>query len=154
MDPLIEEEYIMEPDTETSVLDSIWSAGPVLLGSTLLVVYIGFKWFQRQKANSDIDEATKNPDLYLARMEAIQRTREKQQRELEEASRKKKEEDIEKEKRKRAENLAKLEKYGSKGGQKVGHPSDGEYLPLCGGSSSSSYKAPKRSACAKGGCGK
>ncbi|CAK1554473.1 unnamed protein product [Leptosia nina] len=143
----------MEPDPEPSVFDSLWNASPVIIGFSLLLAYVAYKWIQRQKSMSDADESTKNPERYLARMEAIQTAREKQQREWEEASRKKREQDIEKEKRKRAEILENLEKYGSKGGQKLGRPADGDYLPLCGGESSN-YKPPKRSACAKGGCGK
>ncbi|XP_063837032.1 selenoprotein S-like [Ostrinia nubilalis] len=99
-------------------------------------------------------EYHKNPDKAIARMEAIQRAREKQQELLLSASQRALEQQKEREERKKQENLERLKKYGAAaGGQKLGTPDD-DYLPLSGGASTSSYRPPKRSACGGGGCGR
>ncbi|XP_018575792.1 selenoprotein S [Anoplophora glabripennis] len=98
----------------------------------------------------------KNPDLFVARQVAQQeyamKLQEKYRLDAEEHERKMKEKE-----RKKQEEI--LQKYEGQGGQKSGYKDDGvnssrpEYNPLMGAGSSSSYRAPKRSACSRGGCG-
>ncbi|KAJ3662861.1 hypothetical protein Zmor_007196 [Zophobas morio] len=104
----------------------------------------------------------KNPDVFAAHVNAQQQWAEKMQakydREAEEHQRKMKE----REERKRQELV---EKYGSSQGGHVLGGSGGskkddkpttfkqDYNPLMGPGGSSSYRAPKRSACGGGGCG-
>ncbi|CAG9106573.1 unnamed protein product [Plutella xylostella] len=157
MDPLIEEEEqtgFFNP--VTFVFQFLASYGWYLVGASALGFYAASKLKPKidawKQAREDA-EYHKDPDKAMARMEAIQRAREKQQQLLLAASQRAAEEQKEKEERKRREAAERLEKYGSTSGQRLGSNDDG-YLPLSGGASTSSYKAPKRSACAKGGCGR
>ncbi|KAI8426673.1 hypothetical protein MSG28_014391 [Choristoneura fumiferana] len=96
----------------------------------------------------------KDPDRVLAREEEIRRAREAQQRRLLAESERAAELAREREEKKRAELAEMLKKYGAAtSGHRLGSADDG-FLPLSGGASTSSYRAPKRSACGGGGCGR
>nr|XP_053623128.1 uncharacterized protein LOC128682462 isoform X2 [Plodia interpunctella] len=139
------------------MLQFLASYGWFMLGSAAAMFYflrlIRPRMKQWQEAR---DEAAfkKNPDIALARLEAIQRARERQQQLLEEASQRALEEQKLREERKRAELAERLEKYGTAAGRRLGTPGDSDYLPLSGGSSGSTYRPPKRSKCGGGGCGR
>lgn len=116
-----------------------------------------------KKKKSDEEYAAKyhkNPDLLMDRVKQqqllAQRLQEQYDRDAQEYKRKQEE----KEAKKREELLAKYQNEAQ--GYKLGNDKDQpgkssslkpEYNPLVGGSSHS-YRAPKRSACSKGGCGK
>ncbi|KAJ0170092.1 hypothetical protein K1T71_014698 [Dendrolimus kikuchii] len=141
----------------TYLLEFLAAYGWYVVGLAVLSMYILNKLrpsLDKWKQAREDAEYHKDPDRALARMEEIQRARDKQQRLLLEASQKAIEQQKEREERKRAEALERLEKYGTAAGRKLGSPSDGDFLPLSGGASTSSYRPPKRSACAKGGCGR
>ncbi|XP_034837997.1 selenoprotein S-like [Maniola hyperantus] len=141
----------------TLVLGFLASYGWYVAGAGAAAVYLAqrlrpslARWRQARE-----DAAYhKDPDKALARMEAIQRARDKQQQLLEAASQRAREQEREREERKKQANLERLEKYGAGSGQRLG-ASDEAYLPLSGGgASTSSYRPPKRSACSRGGCGR
>ncbi|XP_013183149.2 selenoprotein S A [Amyelois transitella] len=161
MDPLIEEEIEMEPrswfNPLSFVLQFLASYGWYLVGGAAALLYIVHRLRPKVKEWQEAREDAayhKNPDLALARMEAIQRARERQQQLLEEASQRALEEQKQREERKRAELVERLEKYGTAAGRRLGAPGDSEYLPLSGGASTSTYRPPKRSKCGGGGCGR
>ncbi|XP_045782169.1 selenoprotein S-like [Maniola jurtina] len=143
----------------TLVLGFLASYGWYLVAAGAAAVYLAQKLQPTLKRWQEAREDAayhKDPDKALARMEAIQRAREKQQQLLEAASQRARQQEKEREERKRQENLERLEKYGADAGgsgQRLGAP-DEDYLPLSGGASTSSYRPPKRSACSRGGCGR
>ncbi|CAH2987479.1 unnamed protein product [Chilo suppressalis] len=142
----------------TFVLQFVATNGWYIVGAAAALLYLGNKLrprYEQWKQAREDAEYHKNPDVALARMEAIQRAREKQQQLLLEASQQALQQQKEREERKRQELVERLEKYGAatQQGHKLGTPGD-DYLPLSGGASTSSYRAPKRSACSKGGCGR
>ncbi|XP_052750769.1 uncharacterized protein LOC128200672 [Galleria mellonella] len=163
MDTLIEEEVEAQPtmvNPVTFVLQFLATYGWFLVGAAAAALYLYRRLRPRldewRQAREDA-EYHKDPDKALARMEAIQRAREKQQRDLLEASQRALEQQKEREERKRAEAAERLQKYGaastaSTAGQRLGDGRD--YLPLSGGASTSSYRPPKRSKCGGGGCGR
>ncbi|CAG4957299.1 unnamed protein product [Parnassius apollo] len=156
MDPLIEEEEQRTMFNPISVvLQFLASYGWYLVGATAAVLYLMHKLRphldQWRQAKEDA-EYHKDPDTALARMQAIQLARERQQKLLEEASARALQEQREREERKRAEAMEKLKKLEENGGHRLGTGDD--YLPLSGGASTSSYRPPKRSACSRGGCGR
>ncbi|XP_068626041.1 selenoprotein S-like [Battus philenor] len=137
------------------VLQLLASYGWPLVGVGAVLLYLVHKLrphYQRWRQDLEDAEYHKDPDKALARMQAIQAAREKQQKLLEEASAKALEEQQEREERRRAEHVAKLQQLLKGDGQRLGSGDD--YLPLSGGASTSSYRPPKRSACARGGCGR
>ncbi|XP_041989215.1 uncharacterized protein LOC121740542 [Aricia agestis] len=139
------------------VLQFLADYGWYLIGAGAALVYLAHKLrpkYEQWKQAREDAEYHKDPDKALARMEAIQRAREQQQKLLEEASRRALEAQKEKEEKKRAEIAEKLKKLHENGGTTLGSAVDDGYLPLAGGASTSSYRPPKRSACAKGGCGR
>ncbi|XP_045457127.1 selenoprotein S B-like [Melitaea cinxia] len=157
MDRIIEEEQgwtMVNP--VTYVFQFFANYGWYMLGAAGVSIYLIQKLkpkYESWKQAREDAEYHKDPDKSLARMEAIQRARERQQQLLEAASRRALEQQKEREERKRQEALERLEKYGAKGGERLGSADD-DYLPLSGGASTSSYKPPKRSACSRGGCGR
>ncbi|XP_061385217.1 selenoprotein S-like isoform X2 [Danaus plexippus] len=154
MDPLVEEQEttMFNPIT----LSFLSSYGWYIVGASALIMYATTKLRPRlDKWRESQEDAKyhKDSDLGAARRRAEQEAREKQQRALEEASRRAAEEKTLREERKRAEALERLQKYGSDLG--AGRTlRDDDFLPLSGGASTSSYRAPKRSACSRGGCGR
>ncbi|CAH0730488.1 unnamed protein product, partial [Brenthis ino] len=156
MDPLIDETQGAVFNPITIGLQFLANYGWYLVGAAVASVYLLQKLKPKvdtwKQAREDA-EYHKDPDKALSRMEAIQRAREKQQAMLEAASLRALEQQKEREEKKRREALERLEKYGNAAkGERLG--SDEDYLPLSGGASTSSYKPPKRSACARGGCGR
>lgn len=144
---------IFEPVTVAS--EFLSSYGWLLLGvfcsGAILWKYLIQERVQKLQQWREDARHHKNPELALARLEALQAARERQQALLLQLSAKAEEAKAQREQKKREENLQRLEKYGSKG-HTLRDGSD--FLPLSGGASASSYRPPKRSACAKGGCGK
>ncbi|XP_075989483.1 selenoprotein S-like [Anticarsia gemmatalis] len=161
MEPLYEEEgssftgRVMYPFV--FAFQFLASYGWYMVGAGALSIYLAQKLKPKinawKQAREDA-EYHKNPDIALARMEAIQRAREKQQQQLLAASERALEQQREREERKRQEMAERLEKYGSAGGQRLGDANDGDYLPLSAGASTSSYRPPKKSKCGGGGCGR
>ncbi|XP_047542196.1 selenoprotein S-like [Vanessa atalanta] len=157
MDPIMEEDQgwaMYNPFT--FVFQLLANYGWYLLGATGASVYLIHKLkpkYESWKQAREDAEYHKDPDKSLSRMEAIQRARERQQQMLEAASLRALEQQKEREEKKRQEALERLEKYGSKSGDRLGSV-DEDYLPLSGGASTSSYRPPKRSACSRGGCGR
>nr|XP_049707973.1 uncharacterized protein LOC110382203 [Helicoverpa armigera] len=137
------------------VLQFLASYGWVLVGCAAVLLYALHKlrplYDKWQQAREDA-VYHKNPDVALARMEAVQRARELQQQRLAEASQRALELQKEREERKRQENTERLQKYGG-GGQRLGEKGD-DYMPLSAGASTSSYRPPKKSKCGGGGCGR
>ncbi|CAH2062055.1 unnamed protein product, partial [Iphiclides podalirius] len=157
MEPLTENEkqstFIYNPIS--FVLHFLASYGWYLVGGAAAILYLMYKLrpsYERWRQAREDAEYHKDPDVALARMQAIQLARERQQRLLEEASAKALRERMEREERKRAEAAEKLRSLEENGGQRLGTGDD--YLPLSGGPSTSSYRPPKRSACSRGGCGR
>ncbi|KAJ8703845.1 hypothetical protein PYW07_013139 [Mythimna separata] len=167
MDPLIEEEIMAEEEPSSFsminplsfMLQFVASYGWFLVGGAAVTLYAAHrlrpalaKW---QQAREDA-EYHKNPDVALARMEAVQRARELQQQRLLEASQRALEQQKEREERKRQELAERLAKYGTAaGGQRLGSGDKGDdYMPLSAGASTSSYRPPKKSKCGGGGCGR
>uniref|UniRef100_A0A2H1VGU8 SFRICE_005282 n=1 Tax=Spodoptera frugiperda TaxID=7108 RepID=A0A2H1VGU8_SPOFR len=166
MDPLMEEEIFAEEQTSTSLFSPVTSAfqflaahGWFVLGGIAVAAYIYHKLrptLDRWRQQREDAEYHKNPDIALARMEAVQRAREAQQQKLLADSQRALELQKEREERKRAELAERLEKYGAAaGGHRLGERKDeNDYLPLSGGASTSSYRPPKKSKCGGGGCGR
>ncbi|XP_026333631.1 uncharacterized protein LOC113240515 [Hyposmocoma kahamanoa] len=145
---------IMEP--LTFVLHFLASYGWMILATTGLLLFILHKMkprYYRWKEAQEDAAYHKDPDTVLSRLEAIQRARMRQQETLESASERAKEAQKQREEAKRREAIARIEKYGA-AGRRLGTPDDADYMPLSGGASTSTYRPPKRSACAGGGCGK
>lgn len=141
----------------TYVFQFLASYGWYLVGGAAVILYVLHKlrptldaWRQ---AREDA-EYHKNPDVALARMEAIQRARDKQQQMLLAASERALEQQREREERKRQEAAERLQKYGTAAGQKLGTRDEGDYMPLSAGASTSTYRPPKKSKCGGGGCGR
>ncbi|XP_059055048.1 selenoprotein S-like [Achroia grisella] len=160
MDTLIEEETESQWtmfNPITFVLQLLATYGWFMLGAAAAGLYLYQRFRPRlqkwQQAREDA-EYHKDPDRVVARMEAIQRARDKQQQELLEASQRMLEQQKEREEQKRAEAAERLQKYGTaaSAGHRLGD--DADYLPLSGGASTSSYRPPKRSKCGGGGCGR
>uniref|UniRef100_A0A2A4JD79 Selenoprotein S n=1 Tax=Heliothis virescens TaxID=7102 RepID=A0A2A4JD79_HELVI len=163
MDPLIEEEVMAEEELVSAgfinpisfVLQFLATYGWALVGGAAALLYALHKlrphYHKWQQAREDA-VYHKNPDVALARMEAVQRARELQQQKLAEASQRALEMQKEREERKRLENVERLQKYGG-GGQRLGERGD-DYMPLSAGASTSSYRPPKKSKCGGGGCGR
>ncbi|KAM3955801.1 uncharacterized protein ACR2FA_010278 [Aphomia sociella] len=159
MDPVIEE----ETETQSTminpisyVLQFVATYGWFILGASVAALYLYQKFrpkLEKWRQAREDAEYHKDPDKAIARMEAIQRAREKQQKELLEASERMLEQQKQREERKRAEAAERLKKYGAAttAGNRLG---DDDYLPLSGGASTSSYRPPKRSKCGGGGCGR
>ncbi|XP_014366413.2 uncharacterized protein LOC106717192 [Papilio machaon] len=156
MDSVVTEEPMTMFNPISFVLQFLASYGWYLVGASAAVLYAAHKLSPRiERWRQAREDAAyhKDPDVALARMAAIQEARERQQRLLEEASARALREQKEREERKRAEVMEKLKKLEENGGHKLGTGSGDDYLPLSGGASTSSYRPPKRSACARGGCG-
>ncbi|CAG9789746.1 unnamed protein product [Diatraea saccharalis] len=157
------EEHIVQENTMTNpvtfVLQFLASYGWYIIGASAALLYVCHKLrprYEQWKQAREDAEYHKDPDKALARMEAIQRARDKQQQLLLEASQRALEQQKEREERKRQEMAERLEKYGAatQAGHRLGTGGD-DYLPLSGGGGgASSYRAPKRSACGGGGCGR
>ncbi|KAL4711379.1 hypothetical protein ACJJTC_019220 [Scirpophaga incertulas] len=158
MEPVYDETSYTMINPVTFVLEFLATYGWYLVGVGVALAYAIHKaqpTFNRWKEAREDAEYHKDPDRVLARMEAIQRAREKQQKDLLEASQRAIELQKEREERKRQETVDRLKKYGasSSDGQRLGTGDDG-YLPLSGGASTSTYRPPKRSKCGGGGCGR
>uniref|UniRef100_S4PGK6 Selenoprotein S A n=1 Tax=Pararge aegeria TaxID=116150 RepID=S4PGK6_9NEOP len=154
-------DHVADPEGSTFVnpislvLGFLANYGWLVVAGGALCVYVVQRLkpaFRRWQEAREDAAYHKDPDKALARMEAIQRAREQQQRALEAASLRALEQEKQREERKRRENLERLEKYGAGAApaRRLGHGE--EFLPLSGGESSS-YRQPKRSACSRGGCG-
>ncbi|XP_063632288.1 selenoprotein S B-like [Cydia splendana] len=129
------------------------------LGGLIIAVII-WNWLQPKieawKQAREDAAYHKDPDRMLAREEAVRRARERQEQRLRADSARAAELQKEKEERKRREAIELLERHGrlpGAGGRRLGSADDG-FLPLSGGAGGSSYRAPKRSACGGGGCGR
>ncbi|CAH0698654.1 unnamed protein product [Spodoptera exigua] len=141
------------------VLEFLAAHGWFVLGGIAAAIYIYHKLrptLDRWRQQREDAEYHKNPDVALARMEAVQRAREAQQQKLLADSQRALELQKEREERKRAELAERLEKYGAAaGGHRLGERQDeSDYLPLSGGASTSTYRPPKKSKCGGGGCGR
>ncbi|XP_026743906.1 uncharacterized protein LOC113505434 isoform X2 [Trichoplusia ni] len=137
------------------VLQFLASYGWLVVGAGALLLYVAQRLrpgIQRRRDAREEAEHHRNPDAALARLEALQRARELQQRRLEEASQRALELQREREEKRRLEAAERMRKYGPDAGQKLGSGDD--YLPLSAGASTSSYRPPKKSKCGGGGCGR
>ncbi|CAG9857465.1 unnamed protein product [Phyllotreta striolata] len=147
------------------VLDIITNYGWYMLISLVITFYLYDKYLRSlvrsYKAEKDEAEYSakyhKNPDLLSERLRAQEKRtlelQEKYKRDLELFKQKQQE----KEEKKVNELLDKYNNGGNTLGPSTSKRSQSfkpEYNPLMGSGSSSTYKAPKRSACGGGGCGK
>ncbi|XP_037298904.1 selenoprotein S isoform X2 [Manduca sexta] len=139
------------------VLQFLATYGWYVVGATAAALYLLNKLKKRYAAYRQAKEDAeyhKDPDKALARMEAFQRAREQQQEMLREASRRAREAQEKLAEKKRNDTIQRLKRYGADAGRRLAEmDDDASYLPLSGGASTSTYRAPKKK-CPGGGCGR
>lgn len=171
MDATVESGDYEHPQTlvqdTPSVLTNIWSSGVsvvqnngwFLFGLGLALYYFYTKFESTLKANIDhVVRGKAKKDDGPNSDEKLRQVRERMQKELErkaEIYKEKMKEKAEEERKKKLEALEKKDEGSSQnnGSQKKTPLFREDYNPLMGSGPVNSYRAPRRSACSRGGCG-